>query len=136
MHRGCVTLTLMKTAPTTDGKHWILWDGDCGFCRRTVNWVNRRDRKGLFHSMPYQQAPSPPMTPEFAAACERAVHLITPQGRMLRAGRAALYILERLGWGPVARLLALPPFVWGVEAVYWLVARNRALVSRFLFTRE
>lgn len=126
----------MDTAPTADGKNWVLWDGDCGFCRRTIHWVERRDTRHLFRSMPYQEAPSPPMTPELAAACERAVHLITPEGRMLRAGRAALYILERVGWRPFARLLSLPPFVWAVEAVYWLVARNRGLVSRFLFTRE
>ena len=126
----------MDTAPTPDGKNWVLWDGDCGLCRRTIHWVQRRDTNRLFRSMPYQEAPWPPMTPELAAACERAVHLITPEGRMLRAGRAALYILERVGWGPAARLLSLPPFVWAVEAVYWLVARNRGLVSRFLFTRE
>jgi len=116
--------------------HWILWDGECGFCRRSVAWVRRRDRAGQFHPVPYQEAPTPPMTPELAAACGRAVHVIATDGRVLRAGRATLFILERLGWGPVARVLALPPFCWGVEAVYWLVARNRALFSRFLFTRE
>jgi hypothetical protein len=86
--------------------------------------------------MPYQEAPSPPLTPELAAACDRAVHVVTADGAVLRAGRAVLFILERCGWGAAARCLALPPFVWGVEAIYSLVARNRMLVSRFLFTRE
>ena len=121
---------------TADGKHWILWDGDCGFCRRSVNWVRRRDRGHQFHDVPYQEAPSPPMSPELAAACERAVHVLTREGRLLRAGRATLYILERVGWGLFARLLSLPPLVWLVEAVYWVVARNRDFFSRFLFTRE
>ena len=76
------------------------------------------------------------MSPELAAACERAVHVLTREGRMLRAGRATLYILERVGWGLFARLLSLPPLVWLVEAVYWVVARNRDFFSRFLFTRE
>ena len=76
------------------------------------------------------------MSPAFADACERAMHVITKEGRVLRAGRASLFILDRLGWGPLARLLCLPPFVWGVELAYWLVARNRGLASRYLFTRE
>ena len=74
------------------------------------------------------------MTPELYAACERAVHVLTVDGRILRAGRASLFVLERIGWGWLARLLALPPFVWLVELVYWVVARNRPFFSRFLFT--
>lgn len=122
--------------PTPDGKHWVLWDGDCGFCRRTIHWVERRDRAGQFHPMPAQETPSPPMTPELRRACERAVHLITRDGRLLRAGRACLFILERIGWGWMARVLSWPPFVWAVELVYWIVARNRGLFSRVLFTHE
>jgi len=116
--------------------HWILWDGDCGFCRRCVAWVHRKDKNALFTSSPYQTTPAPPMTPALALACERAVHVITGEGKILRAGRAALFILERLGWGGFARLLTLPPFLWGVEAIYWIVARNRPFFAHFLFTRE
>ena len=76
------------------------------------------------------------MTPALSRACDKAVHVITADGRMLRGGRASLFILECLGWGPWARLLALPPFVWCVEAIYYLVARNRGFFSRFLFTGE
>lgn len=126
----------MNLGPTPDGKYWVLWDGQCGFCRRCVNWTLRNDRKGLFRGIAYQEAPSPPMTPELAKACDYAVHLITPSGELYRAGRAVLVILEQVSWGPAARLLRLPPLVWGVEAVYWVVARNRLFFSRFLFTKE
>ncbi|MFN3650512.1 MAG: thiol-disulfide oxidoreductase DCC family protein [Armatimonadota bacterium] len=126
----------MRLAPPPDGKTWVLWDGECGFCRRTVQWLERRDRAQQFHTLPYQSAPSPPMTPELERACERAVHVITPEGRLLRAGRASLYLLQHVGWGPLAALLCWPPFIWVVEAVYWLVARNRGFVSRFLFRGE
>ena len=113
----------------------LLWDGDCGFCRRSVLWAERRDTKHAFQAIPYQQAPSPPMTPELRAACGRAVHLLTPEGRMLRAGRACLWVLERIGYPLLARVLAVPPLVWAVELGYWLVARNRKLASRVLFRR-
>lgn len=117
-------------------KHWILWDGECGFCRRAIQWVRRRDVHQQFQTAPYQEAPSPPMTPALYAACEKAVHVVRPDGTLLRGGRATLFILERLGWGWFARLLALPPLVWGVELLYRLVAANRPFFSRFLFRHE
>ena len=113
----------------------LLWDGECGFCRRSVQWAERHDAGHTFRAVPYQEAPSPPMTPELRAACSRAVHVVTPDGRVLRAGRACLWVLERTGYPLLARVLALPPLVWAVEVGYWLVARNRKLVSRVLFRR-
>jgi predicted DCC family thiol-disulfide oxidoreductase YuxK len=115
------------------GLHWILWDGDCGLCRRLIEWVRRKDTCGRFRDAPYRQAPSPPMTPELERACARAVHVVTADGRVLRAGRASLFVLENIGWGGTARMLALPPFIWIVELGYRIVAANRPLLSRFLF---
>lgn len=119
-----------------DGQHWILWDGDCGMCRRAIRWIERQDRQQVFRAVPYQQAPSPPMTPMLAAACEKAVHVIQADGTTLRAGRATLFILENLGWRWFARLLMLPPMVWFVELGYRVVADNRPFFARFLFTKE
>jgi predicted DCC family thiol-disulfide oxidoreductase YuxK len=65
-------------------------------------------------------------------ACARALHVVTPDGRVLRAGRATLAVLEPLGLGPVARLLALPPLVWAVEAGYRIVASNRPFFGRLI----
>jgi len=114
----------------------LLWDGACGFCRRAVEWVQSRDTQRAILAMPYQEVPSPPMTPALRAACARAVHVITPDGQVLRAGRAVLDVLRRLGFPFWARLLSIPPLVWAVEVGYWLVARNRMLASRFLFRRR
>jgi len=113
----------------------LLWDGECGFCRRSVEWAQRRDTEHAFQPIPYQQAPSPPMTPELRKACARAVHLLTSDGELLRAGRACLWVLERIGHPVLARVLAVPPLVWAVELGYWLVARNRQLASRVMFRR-
>ena len=113
----------------------LLWDGECGFCRRSVEWAERRDTQHAFQAIPYQQAPSPPMTPDLRRACARAVHLLTADGELLRAGRACLWVLQRIGYPVLARVLAVPPLVWAVELGYWLVARNRGLASRLLFRR-
>lgn len=99
-------------------------------------WVRRKDRHNRFITSPYQETPSPPMTPELYAACEEEVHVFASDGTVLRAGRAWLFILERIGWGWFARLLTLPPFIWVVGAVYRLVANNRQFFGRVLFTRE
>lgn len=124
-----------ETKEPLGGQYWLLWDGDCGFCRRAVEWALRRDRAGLLAALPYQQAPRPPMDEDLAHACSRAVHLRHPDGGLEQAGRACLRVLEIAGYRQTARLLRLPPLVWGVEVGYWLVARNRMLFSRLLFRR-
>ena len=114
-------------------RHIILFDGDCGLCRRVADWVRLRDTGHRFDLIPYQEAPAPPMTPALAAACRRAVHVVRRDGRILRAGKAALFILEHTGLGVPARILAIPPLLWLVELGYQLVARNRSFFGRFLF---
>ena len=116
-------------------RHWLLWDGECGFCRRSVEWARARDSRELIVALPYQQAPWPPMDEQLRAACSRAVHLRHPDGELERAGRACLTVLELIGYRRTAQLLRRWPLVWLVEAGYWLVARNRMIFSRFWFRR-
>ena len=85
-------------------------------------------------AVPYQDAPRPPMTDSLARRCERAVHVVTPEGQVLSAGRASLYVLGKIGFPRLARVGGLPPFVWGVELAYWMVARNRRVFSRWMFS--
>ncbi|MXX18255.1 MAG: DUF393 domain-containing protein, partial [Dehalococcoidia bacterium] len=63
---------------------WLLFDGDCEFCTRLAAWVEERDRERKLRVVPYQEAPSPPMTPELREACAEALHAVTPRGRVLR----------------------------------------------------
>lgn len=117
-------------------KHLVLWDGECGFCRRTAHWFVSHDRTGTLTQCAYQKAPSPPMTPELFVACEFAVHLALADGRVLKAGEATLYLFDCVGWGLVARVLRVPPFVWGVEPLYRFIANHRNLFARFFFRKE
>jgi predicted DCC family thiol-disulfide oxidoreductase YuxK len=116
-------------------RHWIVWDGACGFCRRAVTWALARDRDRRFEAVPFQEIPDPPMTPELRAACQDAVHVRTTDGHWLRGGRACLFVLERIGWPCLARVASVPPFVWLVELGYRIVARNRPFFSR-VFARR
>ena len=116
-----------------DQQHLILFDGACGFCRRSVAWLLARDKGGLFVAMPYQEAPSPPMTPGLFAACKDAVHVVLRDGKILKGGGAVLFLMENTGLGALASILAVPPCAWLVEPAYRLVARNRPLFGRFFF---
>jgi predicted DCC family thiol-disulfide oxidoreductase YuxK len=118
-----------------DRRHWIVWDGACGYCRRAVAWAVARDRDGLFGAVPYQEVQSPPMTPDLRAACGRAVHVRTTDGRWIRGGEACLFVLERIGWPRLARVARFPPLSWLVEAGYRVVAGNRPFFSRLLARR-
>jgi predicted DCC family thiol-disulfide oxidoreductase YuxK len=109
---------------------WLLWDGDCGLCRGAIEWVERRDRGRRLHAVPYQAAPRPPLSDALAAACAREVHVITPDGRVLRGARATLWVLEQIGWRRTAAVLARRPLIWLVAAAYRLVARHRHAISR------
>lgn len=93
------------------------------------------DRRGVLAEMPYQEVPSPPMTPELRDACRQSVHVVTADGRLLRAGRACLFVLEELGWRRLAAVGRMPPFLWLVEAGYRFVANHRPLVSRLFGNR-
>jgi predicted DCC family thiol-disulfide oxidoreductase YuxK len=109
----------------------VLFDGDCGFCRRVVEWARGKDARMRLSWAPFQTAPSPPMTPALKEACARAVHVLTPSGETLKAGRASLFVLEEIGYAKAARVLGWWPFSWFTEIGYRLVARRRRFFSRF-----
>lgn len=64
---------------------------------------------------------------------ERALHVSTADGKLIRGGRAFLFIAKRLGWGFAADALSVPPFIWLVEMFYRIVASNRSFFANFLF---
>ncbi len=76
------------------------------------------------------------MTDALAERCARAVHVLGADGTLRAGGRASLFVLERIGFPRLARLLGVPPLVWAVERGYRLVARNRPFFARFLFRKR
>jgi len=77
------------------------------------------------------------MTPRLFAACQDAVHVIMAKGEILRAGRAALFILEEIGYPAwLVRPFTEGPLILISEWSYQLVAQNRSFFARFLFTAK
>lgn len=118
-------------------QHWLIWDGECGFCRRAVMWFQQQDSERRFRVTTYQSCPSPPMTPELREASARAMQVITSSGRQISGGRSVLFVLRTAGWhATLMRVASVPPLVWLVELGYRVVARNRQLFSRMLFRKQ
>jgi predicted DCC family thiol-disulfide oxidoreductase YuxK len=114
-------------------RHWLLWDGECGVCRKLVARLQKRDTKGRFTIVPYQDAPAPPMTPALRVQSARALQVITRDGTQFSGGRAVLFAMRQTGWFPrLAQFLSHRPLIWVVDAAYWVVARYRRYLNRFI----
>jgi predicted DCC family thiol-disulfide oxidoreductase YuxK len=112
---------------------WILlWDGECGFCRRSVEWVLRQDKEKKISALPFQSAKEW-ISSEILGASQRQAHLVSPTGEVLGGGDAAIKILEIIGHSFSSKVLALPVISSLTGLGYRLVAQNRRLASRLFY---
>jgi predicted DCC family thiol-disulfide oxidoreductase YuxK len=122
----------MPQSPTHhEGRHLVLFDGQCGLCTAFVQFVLPRDPTGIFHFASLS-------SPEGRAIVTRhggdaddvsTVYVVadygTPEARPLTRSRAALFVCRSLGWPWKAATLfgALPTRL--LDRAYDFVARNR-----------
>jgi predicted DCC family thiol-disulfide oxidoreductase YuxK len=122
--------------PASSDEHdaWILvFDGDCGFCRYTVEYaraVTDAEAPGRIRYEPYQSAASAhPDVP--LDAFKRSIQLFTSAGRFEGAEAAfrVLALAPRLGgwWWCYRRL---PFFASLTEALYGFTSRHRVAMYR------
>ncbi|MFM7146075.1 MAG: thiol-disulfide oxidoreductase DCC family protein [Actinomycetales bacterium] len=120
--RGLVPL---GTRPTGQATGLVVFDGDCAFCTRSVDWARRwiRPQVGF---IPWQRADlgALGLTVE---DCSAALQFVNSAGVVHAGGRAVCAMLEagRVPWPLVGRLASLPGVRAVVDAVYRLVARHR-----------
>lgn len=111
----------MLTNPT------LVYDGNCGFCRRWVERLRRRDEAGRIALIPAAERSSVPGLPPLdAAALDRAMHLVLPDGTVLAGARALPAVLRLLPrWWLVAWVFRIPGVPWVADRVYaWVAARR------------
>jgi predicted DCC family thiol-disulfide oxidoreductase YuxK len=108
----------------------LLFDSECGFCRRAVDKVLAWDRRGRLRTVALQSAEADTLLPGLEHETKMASwHLVTPDGRVHSAGAAAVPLLRLLPGGRApAALLARFPRV--TNRAYRLVARNRDRFGR------
>jgi predicted DCC family thiol-disulfide oxidoreductase YuxK len=104
----------------------LVYDGDCGFCRRCVDFGHAY--------LPVMPRVSPWQDLDLADhgltldEVTRSVQLIGPNGLRASGARAVAVLLAvqpRLGWRALGKIMLVPPVSWAAEAVYQLIARNR-----------
>lgn len=99
----------------------IFYDGLCGLCDRSVQFVLKHDKKEQFVFATLQS--------DFAKAHigqpETDSFVLFDHGRIYMESTAALLTLKKLGgmWKMLSVFLVLPSFIR--DAVYHFVARNR-----------
>lgn len=105
----------------------LIFDGDCGFCRRIVTALSRRDAQGSLELVPLQDPSVASRWPRLAPeALGRAMHLVLPGGRVLVGADAVPEIMKRLPrWRRAAWLLSIPGALPLARRLYILIARNR-----------
>jgi predicted DCC family thiol-disulfide oxidoreductase YuxK len=115
-----------------DGRHTVLYDADCEFCRWSLGKILRWDRRGALRPVALQDPEAERLLPGLDAQQRMASwHLVEPGGRVYSGG-AAFAPLARLlpGGRPLAAIAAAFPGV--TNAVYRWVARNRGRLWRLL----
>lgn len=111
--------------------HLVLYDGVCGLCDRTVQFILRNDRRDRFRFATLQGATGAEAARKhgFDPAELSSFILILdheqPSERSMRKGKAALRVLWELGgfWKLIGWLAILPK--WLVDPGYSLIAKNR-----------
>ena len=117
------------------GKRQVIYDGDCGFCTRTVMVIARWNALGLIEFVNYRQGLDP-VAPDHRhgvalADCERELQYCNP--RAAYGGFFAFRALARalpIAW-PVLALLYLPGAAWtGVRVYRWVAAGRMGIRLR------
>jgi len=113
----------------------ILYDGECGFCKRMLRRVLDRDVHHRLRSAAIQD----PEGQELLAGMDPDLrmsswHLVDPDGTIHSGGEALVIVLRLLGRPRLAALLERFPRL--TDAGYRFVARNRTTISRLTRPRR
>ncbi|RLS57584.1 MAG: DUF393 domain-containing protein [Planctomycetota bacterium] len=111
--------------PTSADQTIVFFDGVCGLCNSTVQFLLTRDRAGQLLFAPLQGETAATRVPLDDRETLNTLVVATPQG-MLRQSDAVVHLLRQLpGWWPCCGVLIriIPRFLR--DAGYRFVSRNR-----------
>ena len=121
---------LVASSPPVDpGEHPVVFfDGDCGFCNKSVQWLLRRDPKGILRFAPLQGETAAGVVTTQDREQMKSVVLWDEAG-LHRRSTAFVRILRRLGgrYRLLAGLLAVIPRIFR-DLGYDLVAASRSIL--------
>jgi predicted DCC family thiol-disulfide oxidoreductase YuxK len=102
----------------------LVFDGDCAFCTRSVEWIPRRAARQITVT-PWQFADLDALGLT-AEACTRELQFVDNE-KIYGGHRAVAQLLRRSGFvlRTIGRLMETPPISWLAAFVYRKVAENR-----------
>ena len=110
----------------------VIYDGDCGICKRFQQFLKQIDWLNHFHCRPLQDnvlyKEYPFLNP---TKCCEEITLVSKSQKIYSGGDAIIKILSGLpltaviGW-----ICHLPPLRWFVHWIYLKIAKNRYLISQ------
>jgi predicted DCC family thiol-disulfide oxidoreductase YuxK len=116
----------------------VLYDGECTFCRWSVDQLASLNREHRLEFVPYQHADAHPERPEIVQADRERdlageIHVIRPDGRVHGAGAAMFEIIDALPGGWLLRpWMMLPGARQVADRGYFLVADRRDRLGELL----
>ncbi|WP_312804632.1 thiol-disulfide oxidoreductase DCC family protein [Agrobacterium cavarae] len=114
-----------------DDKPLIIFDGECGFCSRDVDFVLRHDKQGLFRFTPAQSPLGTALMRHYGFSTDDyETSLLIEAGVAHIYSDSVLRVVELLGgmMGMTATAMRLVPrFIR--DGVYRVVARNRMKIA-------
>ena len=103
----------------------LIYDGDCGFCRRQIEFVDRLDAGDVIEFEPFQEADLARYGISRAEA-EEAMQLVSPSGNVWAGAEAARELFRTLPrTRPLAWLFKLPGVMFVAKHIYRFIARRR-----------
>ena len=105
----------------------LVFDGDCGFCTASVNFLKRWCRPAI-RIVPYQRLDLAAHGLTLSQVTTSVQWLPISEAEPVRHGAAAVarvLLRSRWPWRPLGALMLVPPISWLAEAVYRIIAANR-----------
>ena len=118
----------MSNAQKEDRQQIVLFDGVCGMCNASVDFILSRDRDKKFLFSPLQGKFANEQFPHECKDLKTIIYF--RNGMILRRSSAVLRILIDLGglWFVVWPLLLIPAFLR--DLFYRIIANSRHLISK------
>jgi predicted DCC family thiol-disulfide oxidoreductase YuxK len=108
----------------------VIYDGECGICRQSVDLLKRWDREHVLRYVPFQDEATVARFRIALPALAAAMHLVLPNGRVFAGADAAPELLRLLaGKRWLAVWFRIPGVLPLARRLYaWIAARRHCLV--------
>ncbi len=115
----------MSSAKINAEKSFLIWDGDCAFCARCVQFIQRRIHTSA--TIVAHQKADLEVLGLTTEQCNQALQWVDSDGRIRSGSRAVAELLKSADgvWPVLGVLIDLPIIRLFSSATYKLIAKNR-----------